>query len=438
MEKAEGECSGNEPELDSIEAVLYPLKSIEGCPRRVVMTGAGIVSALGVGWDVNAEGFRSGRNGFRPVTLFDVSRQRTQQAAEVRELGEPTWLRGDDRKRWRRWDRSAHMLAWAAHEAWSISGWLDNEPTSNPVDWVIATTSGGMSLGEEFYSQTTQSHVTSRGQATRTMAYPAGQQVLDVARLFGEPRSRRVVANACASGSNAIGLGWEMLRWGQSNRVLAGGYDALSHLVFAGFDALQALSTTVCRPFDRDRDGLGLGEGAAMVAMESLDGALNRGATILGEIVGYGAATDLHHLTQPHPDGDAAVATMRKACAVAGVEPSAVDYVNAHGTGTRLNDAAESMALERWAGDCIGKILVSSVKGSIGHCLGAAGALETVVCLMALRGGWIPPTCPLENTDPACRFPVIATPTNRRLHHALSNSFGFGGANATLLFRRWE
>jgi 3-oxoacyl-[acyl-carrier-protein] synthase II len=208
--------------------------------------------------------------------------------------------------------------------------------------------------------------------------------------------------------------------------------------VFAGFDSLQALSPTRCRPFDAHRDGLALGEGAAVLALETLEVARRRGAAILGEIVGYGAATDAHHLTQPHPQGDAAFASMTEACRTARVNADQIGYINAHGTGTPLNDAAEAAAINRWAGGDAANISVSSTKSSIGHLLGAAGAVEAVVCLMALREQWLPPTSTLESPDPVCEFPVVQKPTEARLDYALTNSFGFGGANATLILRRWE
>jgi 3-oxoacyl-[acyl-carrier-protein] synthase II len=229
-----------------------------------------------------------------------------------------------------------------------------------------------------------------------------------------------------------------MVRGGGAEQVFAGGYDVLSQLVFAGFDALQALSPTRCRPFDKNRDGLAVGEGAAMLALETLNSARRRGAEILGEITGYAMTIDRHHLTQPHPEGNAALAAMSQACAAAGITPAEIDYVNAHGTGTPLNDGAEAAAINQWAGARAATLPVSSTKASVGHLLGGAGAVETVVCLMALRGQWLPPELALETPDPACRFPLVTRARDARLATALSNSFGFGGINATLIMRRWE
>ena len=175
-----------------------------------------------------------------------------------------------------------------------------------------------------------------------------------------------------------------------------------------------------------------------MLCLESFDSARGRGAEILAELVGYGATTDTHHLTQPQPDGAAALASMRGACEIAGITASQVAYVNAHGTGTPLNDSAEAAAINAWANGHAGDVCVSSTKASIGHLLGAAGAVEALVCVMALREGWLPPTIATKTVDPVCRFQFVTTPTDRHFDYALSNSFGFGGANASLVFRRWR
>jgi 3-oxoacyl-[acyl-carrier-protein] synthase II len=258
-----------------------------------------------------------------------------------------------------------------------------------------------------------------------------------VAEAFGFHGPILIIANACASGGNALGQAWEILRSGRSERALAGGYDTLTQFVFAGFDSLQAISPGGCRPFDARRDGLTIGEGAAMLALETLPAAVRRGAEILGELIGYGSALDRFHLTQPNPDGDAGLAAMNEACAEARVNPAEIDYVNAHGTGTPLNDCSEAVAINRWAGPRARTLPVSSTKASIGHLLGGAGAVEAVACLMALREQWLPPETTVETPDPICQFPLVRQPMDARCRVALSNSFGFGGANATLIFRRF-
>jgi 3-oxoacyl-[acyl-carrier-protein] synthase II len=412
--------------------MLFPAPNPPSVPPRVVITGAGIVTALGLGWKPNAEGFRAGRAAFRPVTLFDVSRQRVKTAAEVDLPKMPPPSRLSARQT-ARLDRASIMLLLASLEAWRQAGW---EP-AEALPLVLGTTSGGMSLGEDYFRQAVRTPRRHRRQPTRALHYQAQTQGRLVADALGFGGEITIVSNACASGANAIGHAWELLRRGRADRVLAGGYDGLNQLVFSGFDSLQALSPTVCRPFDAHRDGLGIGEGAAMIALETLESARRRGAAILGELSGYGATIDLHHLTQPHPQGDAALGSMTQACVTAGLTPADIDYVNAHGTGTPLNDGAEAIAINRWAGKRAGTLPVSSTKAGIGHLLGAAGAVEAVVCLMTLREQWLPPELAFEKPDAACAFPVVREPRDAPVNAALTNSFGFGGVNATLVLRRW-
>jgi 3-oxoacyl-[acyl-carrier-protein] synthase II len=412
--------------------VLFPFAPSTNKPR-IVITGVGIVTALGVGWGKNAEGFRFGKTAMRPVTLFDVSRQRVKTAAQVDLPDELPSTRLSPRQT-RRTDRAAKLLLLASHEAWQQSGW---QPSEN-LPLVLGTTSGGMSLGEAYYRQAIALPKNNRNQASRVQNYQAQRQAMDVIDAFGFSGPITIIANACASGANSIGHAWDLLRRGHAERVFTGGYDAISQMVFAGFDSLQALSPTQCRPFDAHRDGLALGEGAAMFALETLDSAKKRNAEILGEIVGYGAATDAHHLTQPHPNGDAALASMNAACAAAQLTPDKINYINAHGTGTPLNDSAETAAINRWAGSHSKNIHVSSTKSSIGHLLGAAGSVEAAICLMALREQWLPPTTTLQTLEPACAFPFVQKPTDAKVEYALTNSFGFGGANASLILRRWS
>jgi len=398
----------------------------------VVITGVGVVTALGIGWKPNADGFRAGRRAFRPVSLFDVSRQRAKVAAEVDLPATlpPTSL---NVRQVARLDRAGAMLLLAANEAWRQAGW---ESAEN-LPLVLGTTAGGMTLGEAYFRQALQTPLRQRRQPTHAVYYQAQVQarmVLDALNFSGPIT---IISNACASGSNAVGHAWDLIRSGQAECAFAGGYDALSELVFSGFDALQVLSPTVCRPFDAKRDGLALGEGAAMLTLETLDRARRRNAPILGELIAYSTSIDHHHLTQPHPQGDTTLKVMCQACATAGIAPADVDYINAHGTGTVLNDSSEALAIGRWAGSRATTLPVSSTKADIGHLLGAAGAVEAVVCLMALREQWLPTQGAFKSPDPACCFPIVNQPRDARINVALSNSFGFGGVNATLIFRRW-
>ena len=393
-------------------------------PHAVVVTGAGIVTPMGRDFTENAAGFRAGRSAFSPVTLFDVSRQRVGTAGQV-DLAEPSG------KTESRMDRGTRLALLAAREALAHAG----ISSGGEIPIIVGTSAAAMTIGEEYFKQAVASTAGRRLQARRVELYQAQRQMTDVARALRTGGPIRIVSNACASGANAIGHAFHLVRSGRAERVLAGGYDALCQLVFAGFDSLQALSPSgIPRPFDAARDGLALGEGAAFVLVESAAAAKARGARAIAEILGYGAATDIHHLTQPHPLGDAALATMRTACAMAGIEPEQIDYLNSHGTGTPLNDIAEGHAIQRWAGDAAGKIKVSSTKSAIGHLLGGAGSVEAVISLMALEGQWLPASLHIRDADPVCTFDLVRSPREATVERVLTNSFGFGGANATLIF----
>ena len=411
--------------------MLFPFSS-PAAPPRVVITGAGIVTSLGIGWKPNAQGFRAGRRAFRPVSLFDVSRQRAKVAAEV-DLPATLPPNSLNARQTARLDRAGAMLLLAAHEAWRQAGW---ESAEN-LPLVLGTTSGGMTLGEAYFRQALQTPLHKRQQPTRAVYYQAQVQARTILDAFDFSGPITIISNACASGSNAVGHAWDLIRSGQAECVFAGGYDALSEVVFSGFDALQALSPSVCRPFDARRDGLALGEGAAMITLETLERARRRNAPILGELVAYSTSFDHHHLTQPQPQGDTTLKVMVHSCATAGIAPADVDYINAHGTGTVLNDSSEAIAIGRWAGHRAATLPVSSTKANVGHLLGGAGAVEAVVCLMALREQWLPTQGAFESPDPACNFHIVNQPRDARVNVALSNSFGFGGVNATLIFRRW-
>lgn len=386
-----------------------------------------MISPMGLNFEENHDGFRSGRSAFREVTLFDVSRQRVQTAGQV-DL--PPRPHGISRAHWQRMDRGTQMAFFAAHEALTQARVLGGE---FPV--MVGTSAGAMSVGEEYFKRAHQTHVSDRAQLLRVERYQVSRQLTAMMRELQINGPLRIISNACASGANAIGQGFQAVRSGRCERVLAGGYDALSQLVFAGFDALQALSPSgIPRPFDARRDGLALGEGAAFMMIESEESARARGAVVFAKISGYGVATDIHHLTQPHPEGDAALATMRAASAMAGITPNQIDYLNSHGTGTPLNDIAEGKAIQRWAGSDIGSLPVSSTKSAIGHLLGGAGAVEAGISIMALLGQWLPANLNLREADPVCTFDLVRAPRDAQVTRVLTNSFGFGGANATLIF----
>ncbi len=392
-------------------------------PRRVVVTGAGVVSPMGMDFAENAAGFRAGREAFSPVTLFDVSRQRVGTAGQVNlpETGFPGSM-----------DRGTRMAWLAAREAMAQAGL-----NGGAMPMIVGTSAAAMPIGEDYYRAAVSGGAKPGDQLRRVEFYQCQRQMADMAGLLGVGGRLRIVSNACASGANAIGQAFHLVRSGRANRVLAGGYDALCQLVFAGFDSLQALSPSgIPRPFDAARDGLALGEGAGFVVVECAAAARGRGARALAEITGYGAATDIHHLTQPHPEGDAALLTMRQACEMAGLAPAEIDYINSHGTGTPLNDVAEGNAIRRWAGDAVSSIRVSSTKSATGHLLGGAGAVEAVICLIALEHQFLPASLNVREADPVCAFDLVREPRAACLRRVLTNSFGFGGANATLVFEK--
>ncbi len=396
-------------------------------PRPVVVTGAGLISPMGLNVAENAVGFRAGRTAFSPVTLFDVSRQRVGTAGQV-DL--PEIASGISRKAWERMDRGTRLAWFAAREAMADAGL-----SGGPMPMIVGTSAAAMPIGEEYFKQAVAGSATRDSQLHRVELYQAQRQMTDLARVLGVSGPQRIISNACASGANAIGQAFHLVRSGRADCVLAGGYDALCQLVFCGFDALQALSPSgIPRPFDAARDGLALGEGAGFVIVESAASAKARGARVIAEILGYGAATDIHHLTQPNPLGDTALLTMQAACAMAGLLPEQINYLNSHGTGTPLNDIAEGNAIRRWAGAAVGKIKVSSTKSAIGHLLGAAGAVESIISLMALEGQWLPASLSVREADPVCEFDLVRTPREDKVSRVLTNSFGFGGANATLIF----
>lgn len=401
---------------------------------EVVITGVGIVTAMGLGWQANAAGFLAGQVALRPVTQFDVSRQAAHLAGEV-DLPASLPANQLSQAQHRRLERGAKLLLHAASEALEQAQ-LTAATAPATLEIVLGTSAGAMTHGEEYYRQATRATGTRRGRLILALDYLIPQQAGLLARAFALDAPTTVISNACASGGNALGHAYHLIRGGRSEMVIAGGYDALCQMVYAGFDSLKALSRTLPKPFDAQRDGLALGEGAAVFVLETRAHAVARGAHIVATLAGYGFATDCHHLTQPNPAGLAALQSMRMACREAGLQPRDIQYLNSHGTGTPLNDPAEAAAIAAWAGEDTPSIAVSSTKGAIGHLLGGAGAVEAAICLIAMTEGFLPATANLTTPDPCCTFDLVTRPRPATLQATLSNSFGFGGSNATLVFAR--
>ena len=399
---------------------------------RVFVTGAGIVSPLGLDARANEASLRAEQQAFRPVSLFDVSRRVARTAAEVDLPGERLFAQLPLRRQHLA-DRGTCMLLLALRETLATAG-LGGLAGVDVM--VIGTSAGAMPLGQDYFREARRSPRRVPGQVTRVQFYQPWRQMRLIAEEYDWRGPVRLVSNACASGANAIGEAMAMIRSGRARRVVAGGYDALAELVFAGFDSLRALAPDgVPRPFDATRDGLALGEGAALVLLESAEAAAERGAVALAEAAGYATTTDLHHLTQPDPQGRAALRSMSGACAMGGLSPAEIGYVNSHGTGTPHNDVAEAMAIQGWAGEATARLAVSSTKSAMGHLLGGAGAVEAVISLLALRGGWLPASLNVREPDPAVSFDLVRHFREAPLRAVLTNSFGFGGTNASLVFR---
>jgi 3-oxoacyl-[acyl-carrier-protein] synthase II len=258
--------------------------------------------------------------------------------------------------------------------------------------------------------------------------------VLDAQAACGFSAPSQIIANACASGTNSIGHAFGLIRAGRHQRILCGGYDAISELVYVGFDSLQASTSEKIRPFDKTRTGLVLGEGAAVLALEDLESAQKRGAPILAEVTGYGLSTDNHHLTQPHPSGIGPRLAMERALTSARRRAEQVDYINAHGTATTFNDATEGLAISQIFG---GGTPVSSTKSMMGHSLGAAGAIEAVFCVLALQHQFLPPNINYQEADPSWSVNIVANEAREaRVSCVVSNSFGFGGTNASIILEK--
>jgi 3-oxoacyl-[acyl-carrier-protein] synthase II len=413
--------------------------------RRVVITGMGAVSALGNDVPTTWEGLLAGKSGVRTIESFDPSRVASKIAAEVREF-DPSGV--IDRKEMRRMDRYIQfglVVARQALDQAGLPGRLDG-PLAERTGVILGSGLGGVSTLFDNVLLMAERGPDRISPFFIPMGIPnvgSGQ----VAIAFGMLGPNFATVSACATGAHAIGEAWETIRREDADVMLAGGTEAAIHeAVVGGFASMKALSTrnddpeAASRPFDRDRDGFVMGEGAAMLVLEELAHAEARGATPLAELVGYGATADASHITLPAPGGRGAVRAGQRALAKAAMEPAEIDHVNAHATSTPEGDGAELLALITLLGEHAPGVSVSAQKSMLGHTLGAAGALESVATIQAMREGAVPPTINLQTPDEDADG-LDLTPnkaTRRPIKAALNNSFGFGGQNAALVFRRWD
>jgi 3-oxoacyl-[acyl-carrier-protein] synthase II len=424
--------------------------------RRVVVTGIGCVTPLGTDVETLWRRLRNSESGVGRTTLFDASNFPTQISAEVRDWDLSAV--GEDPEKWKHQGRHTRFAVGAARQAVAGAGLADAR--LDPARFGVYLGSGE---GQQDFGRFTQMMVSAlHGDQLDITAFtrkgfeilhpiaeleqepnmPAGH----LASLFGAQGPNVNCLTACAASSQAIGEATEMIRWGDADVMLSGGTHSMIHpFGVTGFNLLTALSThndeptKASRPFDMNRDGFVLGEGAAMLVLEELEHAKARGAQILGEIVGYGSTADAFRITDTHPEGRGATSCLRMALDDAGKNPEDIDYINAHGTSTEVNDKVESLAIKRVFGEQAFKVPVSSTKSMMGHLIAAAGATELIVCLLAIRDNVLPPTINYETPDPECDLDYIPnTAREARCDLAASNSFGFGGQNVTLIASRFH
>ncbi len=412
--------------------------------ERVVITGIGLVTPLAIGTRETWAALLGGKSGIALITLFDTTPFRVRIAGEVKNWDPLAFI---EKKKLKEIDRFIEFAMAAAKMAVADSGLVVEGDERNEAGCFIGSGIGGLRTLEK--SKTVQLEKgPSRMSPYSIPALIANMAAGQVSMAYGLRGPSYATVSACSSGAHALGEASEWIRRGKCQVMVAGGAEATVTPVGIGsFEAMMALSRRndapekASRPWDKDRDGFVAGEGAGVVVLESLTRAKKRGAKIYAEVTGYGASSDAYHLTQPAPHGEGAQRSMRMALKDAGISPDQVDYVNAHGTSTGPGDIEESRAIEAVFGDHAKskKLWISSTKSMTGHLLGAAGALESAICALAISEGRVPPTINLDNPDPECRLDYVPhTARERRLHHVVSNSFGFGGTNCSLVFSRHE
>ncbi len=409
--------------------------------RRVVITGIGLESPIGSDKVTFWNNIISGKSGISAVESFDVSQYPCRIAGEIKDFDPFLHM---DKKEAKSVDRYTQLGVAAALKAWSDSG-LDNvNLNKDEVGVLVGSGIGGIQTIEE------QLKVLAEKGPRRVSPFLVPALIANMASgyisiLLGLHGPNSTVVTACATSTHAVGDAWHIIGRGDAEIMLAGGAEAaISHLAFSGFSAARALSTRndqpekASRPFDLERDGFVMGEGAGVVVMETLDHALARGADIYGEIVGYGMSGDAYHMTAPDPDGKGAFLSMQKALKSAGVEVNGIDYINAHGTSTEFNDKIETMAIKNLFGKHAYKMAISSTKSMTGHLLGAAGAIELIATLLIIQNQVIHPTINYDNPDPECDLDYVPNQAREgSVNLAISNSFGFGGTNATLVIKKF-
>jgi 3-oxoacyl-[acyl-carrier-protein] synthase II len=407
--------------------------------RRVVITGIGPVTPIGTGVEPFWEGLRSAQSVVRRLTRFDPAPFRTHVAAEVDGFDATTYM---DPKRAKRLDRCSQFTLAAARLALQDAGIDLAVEDRDRIGAMMGSALGGVEFAEREHEKYLAGGVRAVEPGLALTVF-VGASSCNLAIELGISGPNITNGMSCASGAIALGEGFRTIQRGEADIMLAGGAEApLSPLSYGAFAIIRAMSTrnddpaTASRPFDRDRDGFVMAEGAAVLVLEERDRARARGAQVYAELVGYGLTNDAHHMTAPRPDGRQASRAMQIALNTAGVPGTEVGYVNAHGSSTPLNDPTETLAIRQVLGKHAERVPVSGTKGYYGHALGASGAIEAAICALASRRGWLPPSVNLQDPDPACELDYVrGTGAEIEPEYLLSNSFGFGGINASLVFR---
>jgi 3-oxoacyl-[acyl-carrier-protein] synthase II len=410
--------------------------------RRVVITGMGVLSPLGIGLEANWDAISNGRSGIAPVTKFDASDLPSRIAGEVKNFNAEDWV---EKKEIKKMDPFLHYTLAAGQMAVQQAGLVIDESNAERVGVLVGSGLGGLETIEKY-------HTILLEQGTKRISpFFIPMLIVNLApghlsMRFGCKGPNSSMVTACATGNHSIGEAFKIIQRGDADAMIAGGVEStITPLALGGFCAMKALSTRndepqrASRPFERDRDGFVIAEGAGLLIMESLETAQARGANILAEIAGFACNADAHHITAPSPGGQGAARCMQLALNDARLNLEDLDYINAHGTSTQANDAAESQGVRRAFGPHADKLWVSSTKSMTGHLLGAAGGVEAVFSILALQHGVVPPTINYENPDPECDLDYVPnTAREKAIKTVMSNSFGFGGTNATLVFRKFE
>jgi 3-oxoacyl-[acyl-carrier-protein] synthase II len=410
--------------------------------RRVVVTGLGLITPLGLGVDLSWQNLVNGKSGIRKISSFDVSAFPTQIAGEVVNFNPEDYI---EFKEVKKMDRFIHFAVAAATLALNDSGLKITDSNSDRVGVLVGSGMGGLHAIEYYHSVLLEKgprRITPFFIPMLTINLAAGQ----ISIKFGAKGPNSAISTACATGSHSIGDAFKIIQRGDADAVIAGGTEAvITPMAVGGFNAMRAISTRndepekASRPFDVDRDGFVIGEGAGIIILESLHHATDRGAKIYAEIVGYGMTADAYHITSPPPGGEGAARCMTLALKDSGIGHSEVDYINAHGTSTKYGDEIESQAIKAVFGEHAYKVAISSTKSMMGHLLGAAGGVEAVISVLSIVNDIALPTINLDNPDPECDLDYIPHKARKmKINYALSNSFGFGGTNACLLFKKFD